>query len=133
MNKKQYYLEHREVILERAKKWNKEHYQKHPRTKKSRKLYDAKYRLKNLEKRKLYNHAWRAKKKETGKITEREWLDLLDKYGRKCLCCGATENIELDHVVPLSKGGCNTINNAQPLCKSCNSRKKNTIKDYRIM
>ena len=44
-------------------------------------------------------------------------------HGEKCLACGATEDITLDHIVPVCKGGKNEIDNLQPLCKSCNSKK----------
>lgn len=53
-------------------------------------------------------------------------------YGRKCLACGSTRNIEIDHVVPRSWGGGNEFSNLQPLCKICNSRKSNkSARDYR--
>jgi hypothetical protein len=53
------------------------------------------------------------------------------KYGRKCIKCGATERISLDHVIPIVKGGEDKVENLQPLCKSCNSSKGIKIIDYR--
>jgi hypothetical protein len=53
------------------------------------------------------------------------------KYGKKCLCCGSEKNISLDHIIPIKKGGKNTLDNLQPLCKSCNSKKGIKIIDYR--
>ncbi len=34
---------------------------------------------------------------------------------------------EVDHIVPLAAGGSNTIDNLQPLCRSCHSKK--TVKE----
>jgi 5-methylcytosine-specific restriction endonuclease McrA len=55
--------------------------------------------------------------------TTEEWLALLGRIGGKCAHCGTTERISRDHINPLSKGGSDTIDNIQPLCRSCNSRK----------
>lgn len=52
-------------------------------------------------------------------------------YGDRCLCCGSTVNLEADHVIPLCKGGKHSIDNMQPLCKSCNSSKNGKHIDYR--
>ena len=57
--------------------------------------------------------------------------DVYGKYGKVCLCCGSDKNISLDHVIPVVSGGQNEINNMQPLCKSCNSRKGTQTIDYR--
>jgi 5-methylcytosine-specific restriction endonuclease McrA len=40
-----------------------------------------------------------------------------------CAYCGVTENIEIDHIVPLSRGGNHVVENLTSACKSCNSSK----------
>ena len=40
-----------------------------------------------------------------------------------CAYCGATDNMSIDHVIPLSKGGTHEIDNLLPACRSCNSSK----------
>jgi 5-methylcytosine-specific restriction endonuclease McrA len=40
-----------------------------------------------------------------------------------CAYCGATENITVDHIVPLSRGGRHEPSNLAPACLSCNSSK----------
>lgn len=65
-----------------------------------------------------------------GQFTVEEWLTLCRKYNYQCLNCGVAEQTA-DHVIPLSKGGSNTIDNIQPLCKSCNSKKGVQFTDYR--
>lgn len=52
-------------------------------------------------------------------------------HGNKCLKCGETNNIQIDHVIPVDKGGINDLSNYQPLCKRCNVKKGTKIIDYR--
>jgi 5-methylcytosine-specific restriction endonuclease McrA len=67
-----------------------------------------------------------------GVITAKEWRELCEKYGNKCLCCGRDDvKLTLDHVIPIAMGGLNVISNAQPLCQSCNSKKWKNHIDYR--
>ena len=47
---------------------------------------------------------------------------LLRGKGR-CVKCGSRENLEIDHVVPLARGGSNRLENLQLLCRDCNRRK----------
>lgn len=65
-------------------------------------------------------------------LTTDEWEAVLEFYGHKCLCCGK-DNVKLtvDHVVPILLGGTHTVDNVQPLCGPCNSRKKAKHIDYR--
>lgn len=47
--------------------------------------------------------------------------------GGRCVYCGATENLQLDHIVPFSKGGVTSLENLQLLCQKCNLEKSNKI------
>ncbi|MFJ8857239.1 HNH endonuclease [Streptomyces sp. NPDC102451] len=63
------------------------------------------------------------------------WQALQRAYGAVCGRpeCGATQDLALDHVIPLSLGGRDDLTNAQILCRSCNSGKRNwNSADYRI-
>lgn len=66
-----------------------------------------------------------------GSFTEEEWLALCESYGWVCLCCLKATELHRDHVIPLSKGGSNMIDNIQPLCGPCNSRKGTKSTDFR--
>ena len=50
-----------------------------------------------------------------------------DRDGGKCVKCGSQENLEFDHIIPVSKGGSNTARNIQLLRETCNREKSNTI------
>jgi 5-methylcytosine-specific restriction endonuclease McrA len=58
-----------------------------------------------------------------GRHTDQEWLDLCVEYGHKCPSCGKSKPLTKDHIVPIAKGGTDSIDNIQPLCRSCNSIK----------
>ncbi len=51
---------------------------------------------------------------------------LLEKFNRKCMYCGK-ENIplEIEHIVPKSRGGSNRIDNLGTACHKCNQTKGN--------
>jgi len=89
----------------------------------------------------LQNKRNRVKKRinESGSShTFGEWKLLKKQYGYICPCCGLQEpfnnqrikGLTEDHIIPLSKGGSDYIENIQPLCQSCNSKKHTKIIKY---
>lgn len=56
----------------------------------------------------------------------------LEDQKYKCVYCGVDirENYSIDHIVPLSKGGTNDIDNIDLVCKPCNTRKSTRSKEY---
>ena len=67
------------------------------------------------------------------KIQRRKWTDeekknTLTSCSSKCARCGkklTLKTLTMDHVVPISKGGENILDNLVALCQTCNSRKAN--------
>jgi len=57
-----------------------------------------------------------------------EWENLKIEFNNKCAFCRKQVKLTKDHIIPLSEGGTDFIDNIQPLCKSCNSKKWKFIK-----
>lgn len=57
--------------------------------------------------------------------------EIFNRDGNLCLNCKSPERLTIDHIMPISKGGDNHLDNLQTLCKSCNSRKRDKYIDYR--
>jgi 5-methylcytosine-specific restriction endonuclease McrA len=82
------------------------------------------WRHRNPSKTQHYRRTRRAREHGAeGNYTEKEWIDLCNKYNNRCAACGKPAKLTVDHIVPLIQGGTNYIENIQPLCRSCNSRK----------
>lgn len=79
----------------------------------------------------IISYGYRRNKGLVGSHTADEWKELLVKYDFMCLCCGSKESITRDHVIPIKMGGTDDIENIQPLCRSCNSKKQVKTIDYR--
>ena len=77
---------------------------------------------------------------ENNKKYEREPIPTSVRYavlhrdGYKCVVCGRNAKddgvkLHIDHIVPVSKGGTNNINNLRTLCKDCNLGRSNKYLD----
>ena len=65
---------------------------------------------------------------------EREMV--YNKYGGRCAYCGTSityKDMQVDHRVPLARGGADNLDNYMPACRTCNHYKHTlTVEDFRI-
>ena len=67
---------------------------------------------------------------ERGKVSNKMRFSIYQRDGYRCCNCGKNgkiTNLEIDHIVPISKGGKSTYNNLQTLCHRCNVEKGNRL------
>lgn len=98
----------------------------------------------NLEQKQYYYkdpkaQAARVRKRERNldrALSSTELTEIFYKYDNKCTICGYTnldhnidwgQNLHLDHIIPVSKGGKTTISNIQLLCIHCNCSKGSRV------
>lgn len=141
-NRKQY-TKNAERNKQRSKDWHKENYAK-----------VREQRIQYLRDRAKTDHAKIVALRNTHKRRANvrgiyscdEWNALLDATGRVCLRCGITEEqsiyayrkagnlrgkLTVDHIIPVSKGGCNVISSLQCLCMPCQQWKRDKPIDFR--
>ena len=120
---KHYYQANREVYIERSSKWHKDHPDRAL-------IYQRRYLEKNPNWARFMQNKKRAKRH--GALSYDKpypWvLEALDQlYKSPCVACGTTQNVEIDHIIPFTRGGSDLVDNWQPLCRSCNSSKKDKL------
>lgn len=121
-NMKRYYSESPEQRAKRkadALKWN------HNNLDKRRKIV-AESAARNPETRRQKEHLRRARLRGNGvfHVSKKEIKTILSK---PCFLCESKNNIVIDHIIPIAKGGTHSIGNLQPLCDKCNSRKNSKL------
>lgn len=74
-------------------------------------------------------HAREAMTTTTGTTRSREVIptemkmQVWQRDSGRCVACGSNENLEFDHIIPVSMGGATTLRNLQLLCLGCNRTK----------
>lgn len=82
---------------------------------------------------KKYWQSLRSKRKVSARLRH----FILERDSFKCCDCGASVNtgavLEVDHTIPISKGGSNDPSNLRTLCSDCNRGKSDRLVDYNFV
>lgn len=92
-------------------------------------IYSA---LKELNKQLTYQRSEEYRRKnERTKVTPSLRYRIMQRDGFKCCLCGRTAangiELEVDHIIPISKGGSSEEKNLQTLCRDCNRGKGSNV------
>lgn len=136
-----YRVARKEELREVSRQWRKDHPVRTAEIARTSKIkHEAERKVSNQTYRKAHaaHYATLGSKRRALKLgnggshTEAEWEALKARYGNRCLFCGRTNRpLTKDHVLPVTKGGTDTIDNIQPLCGPCNSSKSARHIDFR--
>ena len=122
----------------KSKSRNKLYYEK------NKDIIAKKQKLYRLEHPELSRRSSRKRRARLMKIVRVEYTDqqVLEKYGTKCHICSEQidltaprstshyrwkQSLHIDHLIPISKGGEDTLENVRPAHGFCNIRKGNRI------
>lgn len=150
---KRYYNENKDKKKELSKKYREENKEKmreyyknyYENNKERLQIYNKEYRIEHAVelsmKRKKYmkdnpEKIFNDRQKHRGyndinlidEITKEQWQIMLEFFDNKCAYSGeelTEDNFSIDHIIPLSKGGSNSINNIVPCTRSVNLSKWN--------
>ena len=114
-----YYETHRETINGRRRAYHAAH----PEIINARKRT---WKANHLSMVHAYDNRRRARKRAAlCTATADQVIAITSAYKGRCAYCGKkSDKMEIDHVIPLSKGGTHTPENLVPACKPCNSGKR---------
>ena len=101
--------------------------------------------ISNLEVRQVTRAPKRTKSKHSGgtarkppirkSISTSLRFKVFQHYGFKCVYCGKTppqSELQIDHIIPVSRGGTNTRENLVAACAECNHGKRDRLINWRL-
>jgi len=114
---KRHYLKHKDKVLNKNKVFALNN-------KNDLSEYISSWRKNNKDKIREYAHRRRMKTKNNGRddLTSGQIQKLFDNHPY-CEYCDSKEGLCLDHIIPISRDGENTLSNVTVACKICNSSK----------
>ena len=122
---KEYKKKYRDKNREELNRKSREYTKKFPEI---RRLAKVKWARKNRLHKSVLNRNWNAKQLGAiGSFTTKEYKDKLDFYNNKCGYCLERNPYTIDHIIPISKGGNNYIDNIMPACLQCNGQKRDYL------
>lgn len=91
-------------------------------------LYNVQYANAHKFEHREAQHRRRALMRQTpariGGMTKQQWLEILEVNDHRCsYCLNRFDDLEMDHVVALTRGGLHTADNVVPACHTCNTSK----------
>lgn len=81
--------------------------------------------IKKAERDEKFKKSYEYARKEASRYIANKKVreEVFAKHGKVCKHCSSENDLSIDHIIPVVRGGKNSIDNLQPLCRSCNSKK----------
>lgn len=111
---RRYWRENPEAKKEHDRLWNKAKWQLDYLTKPELRIYTR---------QKSKRRKAQIRNQTAHQIKPRYILDRFAQFDHRCAYCGADGDMQIEHVVPISKGGTHAMGNIIPACQRCNFSK----------
>lgn len=123
---KEYYQEHKEKWRVYRQNWKEAHPEQAAQA-------ISEWKKANREKVATYTRNRRAKVAGISgeHVTPEQIEELYGESDGVCPACSKNTKLTVDHIVPIARGGSNSIDNLQLICGRCNSSKGTKIVDWR--
>lgn len=88
-------------------------------------IYIIKQYIRECEKKDEYSKTYEARRRlANSRIMNKKLRKrVFSNDNNKCVSCGSRNDLTIDHIIPVVKGGGNDPDNLQTLCRKCNSSK----------